>query len=528
MRSDVITVEPECPKLTSRQWCTVVGGLIGGFMAILDIQITNSSMKVIQGALSASLDESSWLMTSYFTSEIIAIPLCGWLCQAFGTGRYALWCIIGFLATSLLCSSAWSLNSMIIFRSLQGFCGGALIPISFRLIIEFFPQEKRPLGMSLFSVISTFAPAVGPALGGWLTENLSWHAIFYINAVPALLSLVLINCSLKYQEINWNVIRKGDFIGIISIMLCLGSLIVVLEKGSILNWFESDIICILTAISTVGLIVFIYNQSTYRYPLINIRLFKDFYFSFSLVIFFIFGLAIYGTLFLVSYYLTRIYDYNASQIGGVVVLMGLPQLIVLPFIPFLVQRFNPKYLICIGFSGLAISAFMNSSMDGNFAGSQMIWSMLIRALGQPFIMVPLSLLATRHIQQRDSASSAVLINIFRSLGGSCGTAMLTTFFISRFNIHIYDIKTSLLSSDSVFIYYLSSVKNLMVLHGLQTNSQNVKHTAIAILGQKMTQQAQIMAFNDLFLIMGGIMLITVFWVLFSTYDFKLYLIKKES
>ncbi|OTA14405.1 multidrug resistance translocase [Xenorhabdus vietnamensis] len=528
MRSDVITVEPERPQLTSRQWCAVVGGLIGGFMAILDIQITNSSMKVIQGALSASLDESSWLMTSYFTSEIIAIPLCGWLCQAFGTGRYALWCIIGFLATSLLCSSAWSLNSMILFRSLQGFCGGALIPISFRLIIEFFPQEKRPLGMSLFSIISTFAPAVGPALGGWLTENLSWHAIFYINAVPALLSLILINCSLKYQEINWNVIRTGDFVGIVSIMLCLGSLIVVLEKGSIVNWFESDMICILTIISTISLIIFIYDQFTYRYPLINIKLFKDFYFSFYLVIFSMFGLAIYGTSFLVSYYLTRIYDYNASQIGSVMVWMGLPQLIILPFIPFLVQRFNPKYLICIGFAGLAMSTFMNSSIEGNFAGSQMIWSMLIRALGQPFIMVPLSLLATRHIQQRDSASSAVLINVFRSLGGACGTAMLTTFFISRFNTHIYDIKTSLPSSSSVFTYYLNSVKSLMIRHGLKTDTQDVKHTAVAILGQKIVQQAEIMAFNDLFLIMGGIMLMTIFLVLFSTHDFNLYLTKKES
>ncbi|WP_231853022.1 MDR family MFS transporter [Xenorhabdus poinarii] len=521
-------MESERPQLTCRQWCVAGGGLIGGFMAILDIQITNSSMKVIQGALSASLDESSWLITSYFTSEIIAIPLCGWLCQILGTGRYALWCIVGFLSTSLLCSFAWNLNSMILFRTLQGFCGGALIPISFRLIIEFFPQEKRPLGMSLFSIISTFAPAVGPALGGWLTDKLSWHAIFYINAIPALLSYILISYSLKYQKINWNAIRTGDFVGVFSMMLCLGALIVVLEKGSMLNWFESDMICILTIISTIGLIVFIYNQFTYQYPLINIKLFRDFYFSFSLFIFSMFGLSIYGTLFLVSYYLTRVYDYNASQIGSMVIWMGFPQLIILPFIPFLVKRFNLKYLICIGFSGLAISAFMNSSMNGDFSESQMIWSMLIRALGQPFIMVPLSLLATRHIQQRDSTSSAVLINVFRSLGGSCGIAMLTTFFISRFNTHFYDIKTSLISSSGVFTYYLNSVKNLMIHHGLESDTQDVKHTAIAILEKNIVQQAEIMAFNDLFLIMGGIMLITVFLVLFSTYDFYLHLAKKES
>ncbi|MDE1476373.1 multidrug efflux MFS transporter [Xenorhabdus bovienii] len=518
----------ERSQLTRRQWCAIAGGLMGGFMAILDIQITNSSMNVIQGALSASLDESSWLMTSYFTSEIVAIPLCGWLCQALGTGRYALWCISGFLGASLLCSSAWSLNSMIVFRSLQGFCGGALIPISFRLIIEFFPPEKRPLGMSLFSIISTFAPAVGPVLGGWLTENLSWHAIFYINAIPALLSWVLINYSLKHQSINWNIIRTGDFVGIISIMLCLGTLIVILEKGSTENWLESDMICVLAVISTISFIIFLYDQLTSRYPLINIKLFKDYYFSFFLIIFALFGLAIYGTLFLVPYYLTMTQGYNASEIGRVVIWMGLPQLIILPFIPFLVQRFNPKYLICIGFAGLALSAFMDCSMDGNFAGSQMSGSMLIRALGQPFIMVPLSVLATRHIQQKDSASSAVLINVFRSLGGSCGTAILTTFFISRINIHIDNIKTSLLSSSSAFINYLNNVKSLLIQHGLATDTQSVKHTAITILGQRIARQAEIMAFNDLFLIMGGIMLVTTLLVLFSTHDFYLYLTRNKS
>lgn len=143
--STVLTTTAESivkTEVSGRQWCAIIGGLIGGFMAILDIQIANSSMKVIQGALSATMNDSSWLMTSYFTAEIVAIPLCGWLCQALGTGRYALWCIAGFLGASLLCSVAWNLSSMIVFRSLQGFSGGALIPISFRLIIEILPLEN--------------------------------------------------------------------------------------------------------------------------------------------------------------------------------------------------------------------------------------------------------------------------------------------------------------------------------------------------------------------------------------------------
>ncbi|NLU15428.1 MAG: multidrug efflux MFS transporter [Serratia liquefaciens] len=513
--------------VSRREWCAIIGGLIGGFMAILDIQIANSSMKVIQGALSATLNDSSWLMTSYFTAEIVAIPLCGWLCQALGTGRYALWCIAGFLGASLLCSAAWNLSSMIVFRALQGFSGGALIPISFRLIIEILPMEKRPLGMSLFSIIGTFAPAVGPALGGWLTDNFSWHAIFYINAIPALLSWGLIQYALKHPTINWNIIRHGDFVGIVSVMLCLGALEVILEKGGEENWLESNMICVLAITSGISFIIFMYSQLTHPHPLINLRLFRDYNFSCAIVIFAMLGVAIYGTLFLVPYYLTMVHDYNASEIGTVVIWMGFPQLIILPFIPRLIQRYNPKYLICIGFVGLAISAFMDCSMDGNFAGPQMAWSMLIRALGQPFIMVPLSLLATRNVQQKDSASSAVLINIFRSLGGSCGTAILSTFFITRIYTHVDVIKTSLVSGSNAFTGYLSNIKSLLIERGLAADAISVKSTAFALLGKRIARESEIMAFNDLFLIMGGMMLATALLVLFSSHDFRLYA-KKEG
>ncbi|MBE4976041.1 MULTISPECIES: MDR family MFS transporter [Serratia] len=517
----------EGARVSRREWCAILGGLIGGFMAILDIQIANSSMKVIQGALSATLNDSSWLMTSYFTAEIVAIPLCGWLCQALGTGRYALWCIAGFLGASLLCSAAWNLSSMIVFRALQGFSGGALIPISFRLIIEILPLKKRPLGMSLFSIIGTFAPAVGPALGGWLTDNFSWHAIFYINAIPALLSWGLIHYALKHPVIDWNIIRRGDFVGIISVMLCLGALEVILEKGGEENWLESNMICVLAVISAVSFLIFMYAQLTHAQPLINIRLFRDYNFSCAILVFAMLGVAIYGTLFLVPYYLTMVHDYNASDIGTVVIWMGFPQLIILPFIPLLIQRYNQKYLICIGFVGLAISAFMDCAMDGDFAGPQMAWSMLIRALGQPFIMVPLSLLATRNIQQKDSASSAVLINIFRSLGGSCGTAILSTFFITRIYTHVDVVKTSLVTGSNAFAGYLNDVKSLMIARGLAVDVMSIKSTAFAILGKRIARQSEIMAFNDLFLIMGGMMLATALLVMFSSRDFRLH-VKKEG
>nr|WP_284676478.1 DHA2 family efflux MFS transporter permease subunit [Vibrio sinus] len=501
--------------------------MIGGFMAILDIQITVSSMKVIQGALSASLDQSSWLLTSYFTAEIVAIPLCGWLSKGLGTGRYALWCISGFVGASLLCSLAWNLNSMIVFRALQGFSGGALIPISFRLIIEILPDEKRPMGMSLFSIIATFAPAIGPALGGWLTEHFSWHAIFYINVLPSVIAWILIYRSIKHPSIDWKILRKGDFLGVASVTLFLGCLEVILEKGQDKYWFQSTLICVLTVISVISFVVFLYDQLTCKNPLINMKLFKDYQYSFGLVIYAVLGASIYGTLFMVPYYLTMVHDYTAIQIGSVLLWLGLPQLLVLPFIPALIRRFNTKYLIIFGFIGLAISAFMDSHMSLNYAGPQMIASMVVRALGQPFIMVPLSVLATQRVKSEDAASSAVLINVFRSIGGSMGTAILTTYFTTRIYFHVDMLKTTLVSGSQEFYHYLDQVKNLLINQGQPASSTDVNTMAMSVLGARITTQAEIMAFNDLFLVMGVMMLITAVVVLCINKDFWPYS-KKES
>ncbi|WP_299491649.1 DHA2 family efflux MFS transporter permease subunit [uncultured Shewanella sp.] len=509
-------------EVSSSQWWVIIGGLIGGFMAILDIQIMNSSIKVIQGALSMSSDQSSWLMTSYFTAEIVAIPLVGWFTQAFGTGRYALYCIAGFIGASFLCANAWSLDSMLLFRTLQGFCGGALIPISFRLIIELLPDEKRPLGMTMFSVVSTFAPAIGPSLGGWLTSHFSWNMIFYVNVLPGLIAAGLIYQGMLFNKVRWEVIRAGDFIGIISVMLFLGSLEIILEKGGTDYWFQSALICYLTVVALISFVIFIYDQLHCEHPLINLAMFKDTHFSYCMVVFIMLGVAIYGTLFLVPYYLSMVHDYNASQIGSVVIWMGLPQLLVLPFIPKLVKLINLKYMIALGFGVLALSAFMDSQMSINFMGEQMTLSLFIRALGQPFIMVPLSLLATKNVTRKDSASSAIIINVFRSIGGSFGTAMLTTFFITQVHIHSSNIQASIAVGSQGYAHFISQVKAMLMRSAHGGLNGTVGQIASSILTDRITQQAEIMAFNDLFLIMGCLMFGTAVWVFLSNRDFTLF------
>lgn len=249
------TAEP-----TRRDWIAVMSVMLGAFMAVLDIQITNSSLKDIQGALSATLEEGSWISTSYLVAEIIMIPLTAWLVQLLSARRLAVWVSGGFLLSSLLCSMAWNLESMILFRALQGFTGGALIPLAFTLTLIKLPEHHRAKGMAMFAMTATFAPSIGPTLGGWLTENWGWEYIFYINIPPGLLMIAGLLYGLEKKEAHWELLKSTDYAGIVTLGLGLGCLQVFLEEGHRKDWLESHLIVGLGSVALVSLITFVILQ----------------------------------------------------------------------------------------------------------------------------------------------------------------------------------------------------------------------------------------------------------------------------
>ena len=299
----VIPVNDSNPNkvVTTRDWIALFGGLLGAFMAILDIQITNSSLSAIQGALSATLDQSSWISTSYLVAEMIAIPLSAWFAKSLGERRYLVWTTAIFALSSFLCSLSWNLNSIIVFRAIQGFSGGALIPLAFSLITQILPLEKRATGMALFGVAATFAPSIGPTLGGWLTEVLSWHYIFYINIPPAFAVMAMISYGLDKKDIDYDTLKSGDWLGIITMGLGLGCLEVVLEQGNDDQWFSSSFIVTLSVISAISLIYFVIIELQREKPLVNLRLMKEPQFAASCIAFLILGMAMYGSIYAVSY-----------------------------------------------------------------------------------------------------------------------------------------------------------------------------------------------------------------------------------
>ncbi|RLV61331.1 DHA2 family efflux MFS transporter permease subunit [Parashewanella curva] len=493
----------ENESVSVRQWIAIIGGLIGAFMAILDIQITNSSLQNIQGALSATIEESSWVSTSYLVAEMIAIPLSAWLSRALGIRRYLTGTTFIFILASIACSFSWNMTSMTIFRAIQGFSGGALIPLAFSLIVQQLPLSKRAVGMAMFGVTATFAPSIGPTLGGWLTQTLSWQYIFYINIPPAILVIGMIRYGLDDAKPNFSALKDVDWLGIITMALGLGCLEVVLEEGNRKGW-DSHFIITLAVISGVSMFFFIVNGLTHRKPLVNLRLFKNLQFAMSCPAYFILGMALLGSIYVLPVYLSQVQGYNALEIGKVLMWMGFPQLLFFPIVPRLVNHIKPKYLVSFGFFMFGVSCFVNTHMDINYSGHQLIISMALRAIGSPFILVPLSLVSLQDITKEQTPDAATISNVVRNLGGAFGIAIIATLITNKTDEHFQRLKSALHATNDGIWFQLQQKAAYFLHSGFDSSTAMTQ--AKASLFQTMHRDAAIMAYNDVFFIMSAFLI----------------------
>ncbi|WP_028241207.1 DHA2 family efflux MFS transporter permease subunit [Stutzerimonas azotifigens] len=500
MAADALVRPTEAP--TRRDWIAVMSAMLGAFMAVLDIQITNSSLKDIQGALSATLEEGSWISTSYLVAEIIMIPLTAWLVQLLSARRLAVWVSIGFLISSLLCSLAWNLESMIVFRAMQGFTGGALIPLAFTLTLIKLPESQRAKGMALFAITATFAPSIGPTLGGWLTENWGWEYIFYINVPPGLLMIAGMLYGLEKKAPHWELLKSTDYAGIVTLGLGLGCLQVFLEEGHRKDWLESQLIVTLGSIALVSLMLFVLLQLSKPNPLINLRILRERNFGLTSIASVGMGLGLYGSIYLLPLYLAQIQNYNALQIGQVIMWMGLPQLFLIPLVPQLMKVISPRWLCAAGFLLFGLSSFASGALNPDFAGEQFHPIQIIRALGQPLIMVTVSLIATAYVPPQDAGSASSLFNILRNLGGAIGIALLATLLDSRTKVYFDYLRESVVPSNPAVAERLQQL----------TGQLGSEQAALGRLSEIVHQQATIMAYNDAFHFVGlalGISMIAV-------------------
>ncbi|WGS28796.1 MDR family MFS transporter [Bradyrhizobium sp. ISRA464] len=504
---------PATPAVPARTWIAVVGANLGAFMAVLNIQIVNASLADVQGAIGAGIDDGGWISTSYLIAEIIVIPLSGWLAQVFSVRKYLLVNALLFLVFSAACALAQDLPQMIALRAVQGFTGGVLIPMAFTLIITLLPKAKQPIGLALFALSATFAPAIGPTIGGYLTENWGWQYIFYVNLVPGAIMIGMLYVSLDSSPMKLSLLAKGDWPGIITMAIGLAALQTVLEEGNKDDWFGSPFIVRLSVIAAVALTAFLVIELTVEKPLLNLRLLVRRNFGFGMLANFLLGIALYGSVFILPQYLSRIQGYNAEQIGMVLAWTGLPQLMLIPLVPRLMQRFDPRILIAVGFALFAGSNFMNITMTNDYATDQLFWPNIVRAVGQALVMAPLSAVATSGIEPENAGSASGLFNMMRNLGGAVGIALLQTLLTKREQFHSNVLSEPVSLFEQATRARIAQLTQYFMSHGV-ANQADATSRAIVAIGKIVQKQSFILAFSDTFYLLGVALIVALIAGLF--------------
>jgi MFS transporter, DHA2 family, multidrug resistance protein len=488
----------------ARHWIALLGAMLGAFMAVLDIQITNASLNDILGTLGATLDEGSWISTSYLVAEIIVIPLTGWLSDVFSVRRYLLVNAVLFLIFSVACAWSWNLESIIVFRVLQGLAGGVLIPTAFNLVLKLLPPAKRGLGFALFGMTATFAPAIGPTVGGWLTDNYGWPSIFYLNLLPGVLLLAGVAYGLEKEPPKLALLRRGDWWGIGTMAVGLGSLIVFLEEGNRNDWFNSQFITTIGVLAVVSLVACVVIELKRSEPFINLRLLKRRNFGLGTLVGMAFGAGMYGATYLLPLYLAQVQGYNARQIGETIMWSGAPQLFMMPLAVLLLRKFDARILLTFGLVFFSGSSFMNAALTNLTGYDQLRLTQFVRALGMPLVIVPITTLATGQLEAEHAGSASALFNMFRNLGGSIGIALLATQLDWREKLHSLRLGEGVTAFSTAVDERLTALAQGFVARGAET--VGAAGQALGALAATVRREAYVMAYSDCFFSLGALLL----------------------
>ncbi len=518
--SDVTTLSgttatlASAPKAGAREWIAVLAGMIGAFMAILNIQITNASLLDIEGGIGTGVDNGAWISTSYLIGEIIVIPLTAYFSSVFSFRRYILTNAVLFPLFSMACAFTDDLNSMIAMRGLQGFAGGILIPMAFTMVLTKLPKSQQPIGLAIFALSVTFAPAIGPTIGGYLTENYGWQTIFFINTIPSAIMVIALAATLEKQPMQLGLLREGDWAGIVTMSIGLAALQTVLEEGNKEDWFSSPFILKLSVVAFVFLAAFIWIELTVEKPLVKLSLLKQRNFGIGVVVNVLVGVALFGTVYILPQYLGQVQRYNAEQIGNVLAWTGLPQLLLIPLVPMMMKRFDARYVGFLGISIFAISCFMNIMLSADNAGDQFWIPNIVRAIGQALVLTPITAITTAGIGAADAAAASGLTNMLRNLGGAVGTATLGTLLTKREQFHSNIIGQSITLSRDEVRQRLDLLTGYFQSHGVSDHAK-ASTQAVVTLGRIVKRQALIMGFSDTFAIIALVLAIAAVALLFT-------------
>jgi MFS transporter, DHA2 family, multidrug resistance protein len=502
--SQAITAEQAGWEPEVNPWLTGVVVSLAAFMEVLDTSIANVALPHIAGSLGASTDESTWVLTSYLVANAIVLPISGYLAGWLGRKRFFMACIVFFTASSFLCGIAPSLGALLLFRVMQGAFGGGLQPMAQAILADAFPPQKRGLAFALYGVTAVCAPAIGPTLGGWITDNYSWRWIFYINVPVGLLAVLLVYQIVEdppYLLHEKEGMGKFDYMGFSLLAIGVGALQIALDKGQEDDWFGSHFITTLIIIAAVGLVSMVIWEWFHKEPIVEVRLFKGFNFASCNLMFFIVGVVLFSSTVLLPLFLQTLLGYTAEAAGMVLSAAAILLLFVLPVVGRLTARFEARYLLAFGWITLALGMYVSSkSVDLLISFSAATWLRILQYLPIGFLFVPLTTAAYVGLPKEKNNAAAGVMNFMRNIGQSVGTSAVTTLIARRTQYH-----------QSVLAQYTRSPRFDAAVTALANRLTRVglgphfaQEQALARMYATVVAQAQAISYVDVYWLLAGV------------------------
>jgi MFS transporter, DHA2 family, multidrug resistance protein len=496
-----------CANPGVNPWLTGVSVLAGTFMVILDSTVVNVSLPFIAGNLSATVEEATWVLTTYLAANAIIIPITGWLANYFGRKRLILLAVVGFTAASFFCGFAQSLTVLISFRIIQGLCGGVMQPLSQAVMLESFPPHERGEAMALWGLGIVVAPIFGPVLGGWLTDNYSWRWVFYINIPIGIAAFIMIRRFVFDPSYIRRASGRIDYWGLSLLVVGIGALQVALDQGQEEDWLASDWITALLVIAGIAIVALIIHELLARNPVVNLRVFRQPTYATGVVLITVAGFVLYGSMMIFPILLQTLLRYPPLQAGIAMAPRGFGMLVAMPMVGILISRMDPRTLLASGFGFGALTLFWFARLNLSAGYWNYFWPQLVQGACFACLFVPLTTLTMDPIPNEAMGNATSIFNLMRNVGGSTGIAVTQTLLSRGRQMH-----TNILGSH-ISIYSTMTQERLRQLQAAFVAQGSDPVTAVqrshGAMWATVQQQAAILTFNDVFRLMALIFLILV-------------------
>ncbi|WP_423821671.1 DHA2 family efflux MFS transporter permease subunit [Salinisphaera sp. SPP-AMP-43] len=485
----------------------VVG--LAAFMEVLDISIANVSLTHIAGSLSASQDEATWVLTAYLVANAIVLPISGWFSQVFGRKRFFIGSIICFSIASLACGMAPSLEWLVVFRIIQGAAGGGLQPVSQAVLADSFPARERGMAFSIYGIAVVFAPAIGPTLGGWITDNVSWHWIFLLN-VPVGIVLTILAWLLVHDSTAYEKARKAkladsfriDYIGFALLIVGLGCLQIMLDKGQDDDWFSSSFITTMAVMSALSLIALVIWEPFQRHPIIDLSLFRYRNFAVANVMMFMLGFVLFGSTLLIPQFVQQVLGYTATLAGLVISPGGLVIVVMMPIVGMLSGKLDTRWMVGSGLAMVSISMFHMTGFNLDSSFGQLVFARCLQTLGLAFIFIPVTSISYVGVPADKTDQISAMVNLTRNIGGSVGISLVTTWLARRGDYH----QNMLVDTVTPYDHQTQALLQQLTQHFMAAGAamDEARRQAQATIANLVSEQAQLMSYLDDYWILGVI------------------------